>query len=213
MLRQLLTACFLGLSAASVWAGGGTPGSPEIQATRHEQQSDLRHNADPVRYPQAQDMAAVMSDPELLMAAMMMGANPEIWLKAMERAGAANGPKKNTQAISPDMLADWFFSSIEPQFQQAVLSRMVDPKKPKHELLAMRDLRFYRPALATRDSATPMQWMKVSADGRVSQPKQPWFDPKACFEWVRLPTSPAGKKGGAEASTSVPYFWKPLQHY
>jgi hypothetical protein len=211
MLRQLFFACFLVLSAASASAGNGKTGAPEIQAPSYKQQPDSRLNADRVRHPkQPLDLADDMSDPELLIAAMMMGANPEIWLKAMEQAGAANVPKNLVQPISPDMLTDWFFSSIEPRFQQAVLSRIVDPKKPKRELPA--DSRFYIPALATIDPATPMQWMKVSADGRVAQSMQPWFDPKTCFEWMRLPMS-VGKKAGDTAMTPAPYSWKPPLRY
>ncbi|MGK2953251.1 MAG: hypothetical protein ACSLEZ_12805 [Thiobacillus sp.] len=213
MFRQLCFACFLGLNAASAWAGNATTGAPGIQAPSYKQQSDSHLNADRVRHPkQALDQADDMSDPELLVAAMMMGANPEIWLKAMERAGAANVPKNLVQAMSPDMLADWFFSSIEPQFQQTVLSRMVNPKKPQRELPAMRDARFYIPALATIDPATPTQWLKVSADGRVAQSIPPWFDPKTCFEWMRLPMS-VGKKVGDTVTTSVPYSWKPPLRY
>lgn len=212
MFRQLCFACFLVLNAASVSAGDGTTDAPGIQAPSYKQ-SDSRLNADRVPHPkQVLDLADDMSDPELLIAAMMMGANPEIWLKAMERAGAANVPKNLVQAISPDMLTDWFFSSIEPQFQQTVLSRMIDPKKPRRELSAMRDARFYIPALATIDPTTPMQWMKVSADGRVAQSMQPWFDPKTCFEWMRLPIS-VGKKAGDRAMTSVPYSGKPPLRY
>jgi len=212
MFRQLCFACFLVLSAASATAGNGTTGAPGIQAPSYKQ-SDSRLDADRVRHPkQPLDLADDMSDPELLIAAMMMGANPEIWLKAMERAGAANVPKNLVQAISPDMLSDWFFSSIEPQFQQTVLSRMIDPKKPQRELSAMRDARFYIPALATIDPTTPPQWMKVSADGRVAQSMPPWLDPKTCFEWIRLPMS-AGKKAGDTVMTSVPYSWKPPLRY
>ena len=126
MFRQLCFACFLVLSAASATAGNGTTGAPGIQAPSYKQ-SDSRLNADRVRHPKhTLDLSDDMSDPELLIAAMMMGANPEIWLKAMERAGAANVPRNLVQAISPDMLTDWFFSSIEPQFQQTVREGAID---------------------------------------------------------------------------------------
>jgi len=214
MLRQLISACFLIGSAASAWAGDSTAVTPEIRSARQEQQPVSRHSANRVSDPQqALDLADAMSDPELLMAAMSMGANPEIWLKAMERAGASNVPKNLAQTLSPDMLADWFFSSIDPQFQQAVLSRMVDPKKPQRGMQAMRDSRFYMPALATLNPATPTQWMKVTADGRVAQTMQPWFDPKACFDWMRLPMPPADKKAGGKAAAPASYGWTPPQRY
>jgi hypothetical protein len=217
MLRQTLITCLLVCTAASAQAEDvvALPG-PGTQAERFEQLLDLRSNVSLVRHPQlALELADAVSDPDFLMAAMMMSANPEVWLKAIERAGAAGVPKNLAQVASPDMLADWFFSSIDPQFQQAILSRMLDPKKPQRWMQAMTDPRYYMPALAMMNPATPMQWMKVTADGRMIQPMQVWFDPKTYLNWMRLPMPVASgvKKNGDKAPPPASYMWKPPQRY
>ena len=215
MLRQIFSVCLLMLGFAPVWAENVTPAGLEEQAARFEQLLDLRHNVDLVRHPQpAFDLADAMSDPEFLVAAMVMSANPEVWLKAMERAGAPGVPQNLAQAANPDMLADWFYSSIDPRFQQAILSRMLDPKKPQRWMQAMSDPRFCKPALAVVSPDTPMQWVKVTADGRMMQSMQPWFDPKTYLNWMRLPPAPAAaKKSGDKAAIPASFSWKPPQRY
>lgn len=216
MLRQILSVSLFLCTPASAWAENVTPGTSAIQATRIEQMLDLRNNVELVRHPQqALDLADAMSDPEFLVAAMMMSANPELWLKAMQHAGAPGVPKNLAQMTSPEMLADWFYSSIDPQFQQAILSRMLDPKKPQRWMQAMSDPRFYMPALAMMNPATPMQWMKVTADGRMIQPMQTWFDPKTYLNWMRLPlpAPSAARKTGDKAALPASFSWQPPQRY
>jgi len=214
MLRLMFSACLFVCSAASAWAGSPVD-APVSQATRFERLLDLRNNVSLVRYPQqALDLADAMSDPEFLVAAMMMSANPEIWLKAMERAGAPGVPQNLSQMATPEMLADWFYSSIDPQFQQAILTRMLDPKKPQRWMQAMSNPRFYMHALAIMNPSTPMQWMKVTADGRMIQPMQAWFDPKTYLNWMRLPmpaSSDTQKSGDKPPMTT--YAWKPPLRY
>lgn len=190
MMRQILFACLLMFGTAASWAETDTsPGTPSA-AEQFEQLLDLRSNVSLVRQPQqALDLVDAMSDPDFLVAAMVLSANPELWLKAMENAGAKGVPKNLAQVGSPEMLTDWFYSSVDPKFQQAVLSRMLDPKKPQRWMKAMSDPRFCMPALAVVNPATPMQWMKVTADGRMFQSMQPWFDPKTYLNWMRLPMS------------------------
>lgn len=216
MLRQMLSASLLMLCAASAWADNATSAVPVTPAARFEQMLDLSNNMNLVRKPQqALNMADAMSDPEFVMAAMMMSANPEVWLKAMEKAGSAGVPGNLARAASPEMMTDWFYSSIDPQFQQAVLSRMLDPKKPQRWMQAMSDPRFFMPALAIMNPATPMQWMKVTADGRMIQSMQPWFDPKTYLNWMRMPMpdSSAGKKSGDKLTVPASYSRKPPQRY
>lgn len=216
MFRQTISACLLVWSTASAWAENVTPNTPDEQAVRCERLLDMRSNVNLVRHPQqALDLADAMSDPEFLAAAMVMSANPETWLKAIEQASAAEVPENLAQIASPDMLADWFFSSIDPQFQQTVLSRMLDPKKPQRWMQAMTDPRFYMPALAMMNPAMPMQWMKVTADGRMIRPMQVWFDPKTYLNWMRLPMPPApdAKKNGDKTPPPASYMWKPPQRY
>lgn len=214
MLRQILSTYLLMFASAFVWAESATPGSPDMKATRFEQLLDLRHNVDLVRHPErALELANAMTEPEFLVAAMVMSANPEVWLKALERAGAPGVPQNLAQAASPEMLADWFYSSIDPQFQQAILSRMLDPKKSQRWMRAMSDPRFCVPALAVVSPDTPMQWMKVTADGRVIQSVQTWFDPNTYMNWMRLPAPAAAKKSGDRTATPASSSWKPPQRY
>lgn len=215
MVRQLLTVGLFLCCTASAWAESSVSDASAAQRARFEQLLDMRHNASVARQPQqVLELVDDMSDPEFLVAAMVMSANPEIWLKAMERAGAPDVPENLAQTASADMLADWFYSSIDPQFQQAVLSRMLDPKKPQRWMQAMASPRFYMHALAIMNPAVPMQWMKVTADGRMIQPMQVWFDPKTYLNWMRLPMNPtAAKKNGDKLTTPAPLSWRPPQRY
>lgn len=211
MLRPLLTVCLFACSAFSVHADDATPDRSAIQAAQVEQGPDRRSVPDlPVRHPQrAPDLADALSDPEFLVTAMMMSGNSEAWLKVMERAGV---PKNLARTASPEMLADWLYSSIDPQFQRAILSRMLNPKKSQHWMQAMSDPLFYIPALAMTGPGSPVQWVQVSADGRVSQSTQAGFDSRSCFDWMRLPLSlpSAAQKGGEYA---LGFLRRPPQRY
>lgn len=209
MLRTIF-ALLLALPLATAWAD---PVSPAAAGARFEHMLDMRSNLDMVRNPQqALDMADTLTEPEFLVAAMAMSANPEVWLKAMEHAGSSGVPGNLAQVADPTMLTDWFYSSIDPQYQQAIVSRMLDPRKPQRWMQTMANPRFYMNALAMMNPATPMQWMKVTADGRMIAPMQAWFDPKMYLNWLRLPMpEPAtGKKSEKPAPLSQ---WKPPQRY
>ena len=210
MMRQGFLACLLALSSAQALADGPA-NAPVAPSARIEQLLDFRNNASQVRKPQqVLDLADAMTEPEFLVAAMMMSANPEVWMKAMERAGAPGVPKNLSQMATPEMLADWFYSSIDPQFQQAIVTRMLDPKKPQRWMQAMSNPRFYMHALAIMNPATPMEWVKVTADGRMLRSMQPWFDPKTYMNWMTLPAELAAPKGGAPATA---YVAKPPLRY
>ena len=171
---------------------------------------DMSSNADLVRDSKLSlDMMDAMTEPEFLVAAMAMSANPEIWLKALEQAGAPGVPKNLSRMADPAMMTEWFYSSVDPQYQQAIVSRLFDPKKPQRWMQAMANPRFYMDALAVMPAA-PMQWMKVTADGRMINPMQIWFDPKTYLNWMRLPEPAAGKKTDKPATT---HAWKPPQRY
>jgi hypothetical protein len=213
MLRKTLIAMLMLCGGGSAWAE--PPGFVAAASGPHrfEQMLDLGGNMSLVRTPElALELADEMSEPEFLLRAMVLSANPEIWLKAMERAGAPGVPKNLAQAASPEMLVDWFYSSIDPQFQHALLSRMLDPKKPQRWMQSMSDSRFYMPALATLNPATPLQWVKVTADGRVIKPMQTWFDPKTYANWMRLPAEVMAAGGKAKDPASA-VTRQPVQRY
>lgn len=211
MFRSAFLALLLASPFPAAWAD---PVANDNSAARIERMLDLRDNASLVRNPQlALDMADAMTEPEFIVAAMAMSANPEVWLKAMEHAGSPGAPRNLSRLADPEMLTEWFYSSIDPQFQQAIVSRMLDPKKPQRWMQSMANPRFYMNALAIMNPATPMQWMKVTADGRMIAPMQPWFDPKTYLNWMRLPIpeAAAGRKGEPQPAAS--YSWKPPQRY
>lgn len=211
MFRRMLLALLLATPIAAAWA---EPAAKENSAARIERMLDLRDNASLVRDPQrALEMADAMTEPEFIVAAMAMSANPDVWLKAMEHAGAPGVPKNLSRMADPEMLADWFYSSIDPQFQQAIVSRMLDPKKSQRWMQSMANPRFYMNALAMMNPATPMQWMKVTADGRMIAPMQPWFDPKTYLNWMRLPVPDSATAKKAEPLPGAAYGWKPPQRY
>jgi hypothetical protein len=140
----------------------------DVQKRNIEQRSDTSSNVSVVRHPKtALDMADALSEPELFVAAMVMSANPEVWLQAMEQASKPGSFKNLSQLADPQTFADWFYASIDPVFQRAVLSRALDPKKVKRWMDSMNDPQFYMPAIAVTNAATPMQWVKVTADGRM----------------------------------------------
>jgi len=58
-----------------------------------------------------------------------------------------------------------------------------------------------------------MQWVKVTADGRVTQSMQSWFDPTTYMNWMRLPPPSAANKSGDKAPRPAAYSWKPPQRY
>lgn len=172
---------------------------------------DLRDNSGHVRQPKrALDLADAMSEPEFMMMAMAMTANPEVWLKAMEQAGAPGVPKNLAQVTDPAMIAEWFYASIDPQFQQAVVTRMFDPAKPQRWMQALSNPRFYMNALASMNELGPTQWMKIAADGRMSDPMRIWFDPQTYMNWMRLPM-PQDKKG--DTIPPAAHWSKPPQRY
>jgi hypothetical protein len=215
MLRFILSASLFICSTAFAWAENVTTGTLDMQSARAEL-LDLSSKVSLVRQPQQTlDLADAMSAPELLAAAKVMSANPEVWLKAMEHAGATGVPQNISRVASPEMLADWFFSSIDPQYQPAILTRTLDPKNPQRGMQAMSDPRFFMPALAMMNPDKPMQWTKVASDGRMIQSMQALFDPKHCFKWMRLPMMEpsAAKRSGDKVLTPAPFLWKPPLRY
>lgn len=171
-----------------------------------ERLTDLSGNADIVRYPQkALEMADAISEPELFVAALVMSANPETWLRILKQGGKPGTLKNLAKLADPGMLVDWFYASVDPRFQRAILSRALDANKRQRWMDSMNDPRFFMPAIAVINPSTPLQWVKVAADGRLIEPHD--SQPGAAGDsWLRL--FPAGS--GAQASTA---FGGPVRRY
>jgi hypothetical protein len=209
LLKNLLSLLMLCCASAAFAQGG-----PALHAqTRNiERLLDMRSNMSFVRHPQkALDMADAMSEPELFVAALVMSTNPEVWLKAMEHAGKPGTFKNFSQLADPQMFADWFYASIDPRFQRALLSRAFDPKKTKRWMDSMNDPQFFMPAIAVMNPATPMQWIKVTADGRMIRSMQNLLDPNNYVDWMRIPEPQSGD--GEKPTTKLPLSRAPIQRY
>ena len=212
MLHKILPSLLLCCATGAAWAQG--PSAPQSESGRIEQMMDTRSNMSLLRHPQqALEMADAMTEPGFMAVAMSMSANPEAWLKAMEQASEPSILKNFSQAADPQVVADWFYSSMDPKFQQAILSRAIDSKKAQRCMKAMTDPRFFMPALAMMSPVTPMQWMKVSADGRIFKPMQAWMDPNTYMNWMRLPVEAPSKKDNDKAAPTIPFFWQAPQRY
>jgi len=210
MPRKTLTILFSLCAAGSAWAQDDAPALPVPTETQQvERMMDVRSKMSQVRQPR-QVLADAMTEPGLLAAAIAMSANPEAWLMALEQASGPSVLNNYSPAAEPQMFADLFYSSLDPKFQQAILSRAIDPKKTQCWMKAMSDPRFITPALAMINPATPMQWMKVTADGRIFKPMQAWFDPKTYLGWMRMSVDTTGKN---ESNKAAPLFWQPPQRY
>lgn len=209
LLKNLLSVMLICCASTALAQGAS---ALDVQARNIERLLDMSSNTSFVRHPQkALDMADAMSEPELFVAALVMSANPEVWLKAMEHASKPGAFKNFSQLADPQMFADWFYASIDPRFQRALLSRALDPKKAKRWMDSMNDPKFFMPAIAVMNPATPMEWIKATADGRMIRPVQTWLDPNTCINWMRLPDQQSGK--GAAPAAKPPVFRAPIQRY
>lgn len=184
----------------------------DVQKRNIEQLFDVSSNTSFVRHPEkALDMADAMSEPELFVAALVMSTNPEVWLKAMEQASKPGTFKNFSQLADPQMFADWFYASIDPRYQRTLLTRAFDPKKAKRWMDSMNDPKFFMPAIAVINPATPMEWIKATADGRMIKSMQSWLDPNACINWMRLPEPQNGK--AATPTAKLPLYRTSIQRY
>lgn len=76
--------------------------------------------------------------------------------------------REMAKQMSPEVVLDRIFSSVAPDFQNALLSKPLDPAKPAKGAEAMRDPKYFLPAIAVMP--LPKPWVNVAADGRVIEP-------------------------------------------
>jgi hypothetical protein len=212
MLLKTLTILFSLCTAGSALAQDDEPAFPlPAETPRAERVVNAPIKMSQVRQPrQGLDRADAMSEPGFLSSAIAMSANPEAWLKALEQARGAAMLNNSSRTAESQIFADQLYSSLDPRFQEAILSREIDPKKTQCWMKAMSDPRFITPALAMLNPAIPMQWMKVTADGRIFKTMQAWFDPKSYPGWMRMSVDTTGNK---ESYKAAPLFWQPPQRY
>lgn len=208
-MQRILIVWLLSLFAAGAWAGAP---AADPSSARIERLMDMRTNGQLLRDPQrALEMADAMTEPEFLAAVMAMSGNPDVWLKAMERAAAPDVPGNLAGTADPAVMAEWFYSAIDPQYQHAIVSRMLTPGKAQRWMQNFANPRFYTNALAVVNPAVPVQWMQAAADGRMASSMRVWFDPKTYLGWMRLPPPEPGK-AAAGGQAAWPH-WPPPQRY
>ena len=76
--------------------------------------------------------------------------------------------REMAKEMSPEVILDKVFSAVAPDFQKALLSKPSVPGKPVKQPEAMRDPKYFLPAIAIME--VPFNWFRVRADGRVIEP-------------------------------------------
>lgn len=98
-------------------------------------------------------------------------------------------PGKPSVKVSPEAVLDMMYSSFNPVFQPALLSRASKPEQPVRAIEDMRQKEFFQRAIAERVAALP--WIKVTADGRM-------------FPACPVPTADGLGQGWQRLSNSLP---------
>jgi hypothetical protein len=118
--------------------------------------------------------------------------------------------KEMAKELSPEVVLDRVFSAVAPDFQKALLSRPADPAKPVKQPEAMRDPKYFLPAIATVPLSNP--WVSVTGDGRVTEPAivANRFAPDP--NWARIPAESKGRQADKQG-IPVPFFLPAPQRY
>lgn len=91
--------------------------------------------------------------------------------------------KEMARKMSPEAVLDRIFSSVAPDFQKALLSKPADRNKPVNGPEAMRDARYFLPAIATLDESS--RWTRVKENGRITDLQMPGT-PNPDPNWARV---------------------------
>ena len=112
--------------------------------------------------------------------------------------------REMARAMSPEVILDRMFSAIEPNFQKALLSKPAEPGKLVKRPEAMRDPKYFQPAIAT----VPLQnrWVNVTTDGRVLEPAASSSHSVPDPNWSRIPGE---SKGEPQKKPSLPELFSP----
>jgi len=108
--------------------------------------------------------------------------------RCLINAGKAsmNDIKNMASKFGPEVVLDMMFSSVNPVFQPALLTKSSEePAKPVRNIEDMRENKYFQNAITYTTITAP--WIKVTADGRVIAP-QPESEKSTDFNnWLRLP--------------------------
>jgi hypothetical protein len=93
--------------------------------------------------------------------------------------------KNMAQKFGPETVLDMMFSSVNPVFQPALLTKSGSPAKPVKNIEDMREDKYFQPAIVP--VGIPAPWVKITGDGRVITSKS--VQTETGFGWMRLPSS------------------------
>lgn len=93
--------------------------------------------------------------------------------------------KNMAQKFGPETVLDMMFSSVNPVFQPALLTKSGSPAKPVKNIDDMREDKYFQPAIVP--VGIPAPWVKITGDGRVISSKP--VQTETGFGWMRLPSS------------------------
>jgi hypothetical protein len=179
--------------------------------------SSLQGTAGLSREPQACALMDAAADPRFLASAMLAGLNPKTYLAFIQRLSNPESVRNKLGALTSQVTMDRAYSQTDPQFQTALLSRATEPKMATKWLDAMRDPAYFQPGVYV--SNKPVQWVNVTADGRITPPMVNWLDPKTYMGWIRLMTVPGTPEARDPAGirsnqlSKPPVFTAPPQRY
>jgi hypothetical protein len=111
--------------------------------------------------------------------------------------------KNMAQKFGPEAVLDMMFSSVNPVFQPALLTKSGSPAKPVKNIEDMREDKYFQPAIVP--VGIPVPWVKITGDGRMISSKP--VQTETGFGWMRLPSSQADANEAEErkpAATGIP---------
>ncbi len=213
MQGRLIFVCLLSFCAGVSHAG--SEGNNTAQSASPREWSvhldDPRLNnlsaRDPKAFAALMDMA---SDPRFLAAAMLAGANPRTYMSFLQRLPAPESLRNGLKLLPQQNAMDWAYSAMDPEFENALLSRAADPQMAGCWMEAMRDPAYFQSAVAV--FSAPMQWMKVEADAHhLTRPPVNWLDPKTYSGWMRMVARPLPQAAKSANHTAKSKPWALLQ--
>lgn len=141
-------------------------------------------------------------------------ANATLMEECLLSAGGNMQTIKNmAQKFGPEAVLDMMFSSVNPAFQQALLTKPNnDAARPVKNIEDMRENKYFQHAITPAGIAVP--WIKLTADGRVIAPQVKTDNPTAGGNWLRLPFAmPLNAKPAQDRKAAEPAMAGTAQRY
>lgn len=118
--------------------------------------------------------------------------------------------KDMAKEMSPEVVLDKVFSAVAPDFQRALLSRPADPAKPVKRPEAMRDPKYFQPAIATVPLTGNM--VNVNNGGRKIEPASAINPNPSAAYWTRMQSEDKDGQSGKQGFP-FPFFMPSPQRY